>query len=300
MVRISVIVPNYNHAKYLEQRIDTILDQTYQDWEIIILDDNSEDNSREIIDVYIKRYPSIKCFYNESNSGNPFKQWDLGVSKATGEYIWIAESDDFADPLFLERSAQLLSENPSLGLVYCNSIVTDEETNSEYLISDSKKNLQNNKWSEDYLNGGRDEINECLFRQNTINNVSGVLFRKSSYIEAGYAAHSMKYCGDWFLYIRILLRSDIGYISTPLNTLRLHARSSNKDYYTDSTYLSEVLMIYSFINSEIRLNLKKKLGMLRVLTGIIRRMLSRGRIPQFSMISKILFAKNKRWQSDQL
>lgn len=299
MLKISVIVPNYNHAKYLEQRIDTILDQTYRDYEIIILDDNSEDNSREIIDAYTKRYPSIKSFYNESNSGNPFKQWDLGVSKATGEFIWIAESDDFADPLFLERSAQLLTDNPSLGLVYCNSKVIDEVTNTEYLTSDGKKNLHNNKWSEDYINDGRDEISECLFRQNTINNASSVLFRKSRYIEAGYAGHSLKYCGDWFLYIRILLRSDIGYISTPLNTLRLHARSSYKDYFTDSTYLLEVLMIFSFINSEIRLNLIKKLGMLRVLSGIIRRMLIRGRIPQFNMIRKILFAKNKMWQSEQ-
>jgi glycosyltransferase involved in cell wall biosynthesis len=298
MVKISVIVPNYNHAKYLEQRIDSILDQTYRDYEIIILDDNSEDNSREIIDAYIKRYPSIKSLYNESNSGNPFKQWDLGVSKATGEFIWIAESDDFADPLFLERSAQVLTDNPSMGLVYCNSTVIEEETGTKYLISHRKTNLQN-KWSEDYSNSGRAEISECLFRQNTINNASSVLFRKSSYVEAGYAGHSMKYCGDWFLYIRILLRSDIGYISTPLNTLRLHARSSYKDYYTDSTYLGEVLMIYSFINSEIRLNLKKKLGMLRVLSGIRRRMLIRGRIPQFNMITKILFAKNKMWRSDQ-
>lgn len=292
MVKISVIVPNYNHAKYLEQRIDTILDQTYRDYEIIILDDNSEDNSREIINAYIKRYPSIKTFYNESNSGNPFKQWDLGVSKATGEFIWIAESDDFADPLFLERSAQVLTDNPSMGLVYCNSTVIDEESGTKYLVSHRKTNLRQ-KWSEDYSNGGIAEISECLFRQNTINNASSVLFRKSKYIEARYADHSMKYCGDWFLYIRILLISDIGYISAPLNTLRLHAGSSNKEYYAGSTYLQEVLMIYSFVKSQIRLNLKQKLGMLRVLSGIIRRMLIRGRIPQLKMISKILNSINK-------
>ena len=76
---VSVIVPNYNHAPYLRERIDSILNQTFQDFELILLDDCSPDNSREIINSY-KDNPHVShIVLNEENSGNTFVQWDLGV-----------------------------------------------------------------------------------------------------------------------------------------------------------------------------------------------------------------------------
>jgi glycosyltransferase involved in cell wall biosynthesis len=296
MVKISVIVPNYNHAKYLNQRIDTILNQTLQDFELIILDDNSEDNSLEIIDDYISRIPYIKSYYNDSNSGSTFKQWDFGVNKSNGEFIWIAESDDFAEPEFLERSSAILINNPDIGLVYCNSKIIDEQRKTEFFTADLKTKLDGSKWSNDYSNNGKREINDHLFRHNTINNVSGVLFRKSKYFEAGLADHSMKYCGDWFLYIRILLLSDIAYISSPLNTFRLHAGSSLNEYYRSSPYLLEVLRIYLFIGSHISLTPGKKITMARFLFAIMYRILLNGNVPEFRAILKILL-KDKRQMS---
>jgi glycosyltransferase involved in cell wall biosynthesis len=84
---ISVIVPNYNHAKFLKERIDSILNQTIQDFELIILDDCSTDNSREIIESY-RQLPNVSIFYNSKNSGSPFKQWKKGINRAKGKYIW--------------------------------------------------------------------------------------------------------------------------------------------------------------------------------------------------------------------
>ena len=90
---VSVIVPNYNHAQYLEKRIDTVLNQTYQNIEVIILDDKSKDNSIEVIEQY-RNHPKVaQIILNEQNTGSPFKQWDKGISAANGELIWIAESD---------------------------------------------------------------------------------------------------------------------------------------------------------------------------------------------------------------
>lgn len=270
---VSVIIPNYNHAKYLRQRIDTILSQTYRDFEIIILDDCSTDNSREIIDDYTSRFSFIKRYYNTSNSGNAFTQWDLGVNKAKGEFIWIAESDDFADPAFLEKSSAILTNNENVGIVYCNSNVIDEQNNTLYSSSEFKVRLNKSKWLKSYIVSGRDEISEYLYRNSTINNISGVLFRKKKYIEAGFADHSMKFCGDWFLYIRILLISDIAYISEPLNTLRLHSDSSFHNYFSSNRYLMETRRVYSFILKQHKLSLKKKLLMAITLLRIIRRRL---------------------------
>ena len=88
---VSVIIPNYNHAKYLNQRIDSVLNQTYQNFEVIILDDCSPDNSKQVIEAY-RGHPKISTIvYNEQNSGTTFKQWDKGLQLAKGEWVWIAD-----------------------------------------------------------------------------------------------------------------------------------------------------------------------------------------------------------------
>ena len=97
MPRVTVVTPNYNHAKYLPERIDSILAQTFQDFELLILEDASTDNSREVIESYTG-HQNVRAAFNKENNGSPFKQWNLGLSQAKGEYVWFAESDDYADP----------------------------------------------------------------------------------------------------------------------------------------------------------------------------------------------------------
>jgi glycosyltransferase involved in cell wall biosynthesis len=248
---------------------------------MIILDDCSTDGSRDIIDDYTSRFPFITSYYNSINSGSPFIQWDAGVNKAKGEFIWIAESDDFAEPSFLERTTSVMNENTTLGLVYCDSKVTDESNKSEYFVSEKKTLLSRTKWLHDYLNTGRKEIADYLYLANTISNVSGVLFRKSKYSEAGFANHSLKFCGDWFIYLRILLISDVAYIAEPLNNYRLHADSTFHSYFNSNTYLKEVIKIYSFVINHIRLAPKKKFLMaVYLLRIILRRLLHLIRIGQ--------------------
>jgi glycosyltransferase involved in cell wall biosynthesis len=264
-----VIIPNYNHAEYLKQRINSILNQTYRDFELIILDDCSTDNSREIIDDYTSHFPFITSYYNDSNSGSPFIQWDSGVKKAKGEFIWIAESDDYAEADFLEKTTAIMDKNENAGLVYCNSNIIDNQTQTEYLSSNLSKHLHSSKWLHDHVSRGMEELSEYMYLNCTIHNVSGVLFRKSKYVEAGLADHSMKFCGDWLIYIRILLISDIAYISEPLNTLRLHSNSTFNSYYASNTYLKEVIRTYAFVIKHIKLSPKKVFLMLYSILYII-------------------------------
>src|SRR5579864_2284139 len=102
MPTVSVVVPNYNHARFLPERIESILRQTYQDFELILLDDRSTDDSRAILSQY-GGDPRVTIEFNDVNSGSTFKQWNKGVRLARGRYIWIAESDDYADDRLLER-----------------------------------------------------------------------------------------------------------------------------------------------------------------------------------------------------
>src|SRR5690606_8575004 len=95
---ISVVVPNYNYERFMLQRLYSILYQTVKINELIILDDCSKDNSRELIDelyIKLKPYIDIKIIYNETNSGSAFKQWEKGFEVAESDYIWIAEADDY-------------------------------------------------------------------------------------------------------------------------------------------------------------------------------------------------------------
>jgi len=267
-MKVSVIIPSYNHSKYLKQRIDSVLNQTFKDFELIIIDDCSTDNSRDIINDYTSRFPDIESFFNTVNSGIPFIQWDEGVKKAKGEYIWIAESDDFACQSFLEKTTAIMDKNDNLGIVYCDSKVINELNDSQYLVSDKRRFFKKSEWENNYTREGKCEIYNHLFLANILNNVSALIFRKNKYIDAGLAGGSMKFCGDWFLYLRVLMISDIAYIAEPLNNYRLHSGSAFSKYYEDNTYLSEVKKIYSYELKNIRLSPVKRsliaLSLLRI------------------------------------
>ncbi|MCG6552157.1 MAG: glycosyltransferase family 2 protein [Candidatus Magnetominusculus sp. LBB02] len=117
---LSVVMPNYNDAKYISTAIEAVLGQTYQPDEFIICDDNSTDNSAEIIAAYARRYPVIKFIKNETNMGNVSIVNRL-IETARGDYIYAAASDDYIMPGFLEQSMNMLSKYPDAG--YCATYV---------------------------------------------------------------------------------------------------------------------------------------------------------------------------------
>lgn len=223
--KISVIVPNYNHARFLRQRIDSILNQTFGDLELIVLDDASSDGSHNVLAQYYPR-PRVRMVVNTKNSGAAFPQWNRGIALARGEYVWIAESDDSADPHFLERLLPLLDENPTAGLAYCQSRLINPEGveigNSLGWTSD----LDPVRWEKDFVNNGADEIRKYLIVKNTIPNASAVLLRRSVLLQTMPADTSYKLCGDWLHWGKVLSLADVAYTSVPLNHWRLDSSNS--------------------------------------------------------------------------
>ena len=127
MPKISIIVPNYNHSSFLNERLDSIFNQTFQDFEVILLDDKSTDNSTEILRHYTQNEKVSHFIINKKNSGSPFKQWKKGIELAKGEFIWIAESDDTCDLNFLEEQIKALQQNDitvAKTLILSNNIKT--------------------------------------------------------------------------------------------------------------------------------------------------------------------------------
>lgn len=121
----SVIIPNYNHAPYLHERIDSVLNQTFKDFEVILLDDKSQDGSCEILLSYQSNPHVTHIVLNERNSGSTFKQWHKGFELSQGKYIWIAESDDFADIHFLQSAYDVIQKESNVTLAYFKSNIVD-------------------------------------------------------------------------------------------------------------------------------------------------------------------------------
>lgn len=222
---VSVIIPNYNHSPYLKRRIDSVLAQTYKDFELIILDDKSTDNSRDIIDSYRNNPKISKIIYNEENSGSTFKQWNKGVSLANGEYIWIAESDDIADSLLLETLLAGIQKTDSV-LAYCDLYKIDANDNNignwRYRYQD---NFDVSIFGADFSMKGDGYINKYLSFENTIPNASGVLFSKEAYLAIGGVDEDIKYCADWLLWLKLLSKGNVFYTSQQLNYFRRHEGS---------------------------------------------------------------------------
>jgi glycosyltransferase involved in cell wall biosynthesis len=274
MPKVSIIIPNYNHAAFLEQRIDSIRKQTFRDYELIILDDGSTDGSLNIIRRHRELEPAVRISVNERNSGNPFKQWDRGVELARGDYVWIAESDDLASPEFLAEMTPVLDRHRDVGLVHCRTVYVDDSGARIERPPETDERRQG-----DYFNTGRDEVEQYLCQYNTIPNVSGILFRRSSYAAAAPADADMQYCGDWFLYIRLLMQANIAYRAKPLNFFRFHEGSSRKRYYADQRYLHELLRVYAFVVGELSLSLRAQKGMRTQLARHVCLSLGNGFVP---------------------
>ena len=222
--KVSVIIPNYNHAPFLRRRLESVLNQTYRDFEVIYLDDASTDDSDAVFAEFAAD-ERIRAFRNTANSGIPGKQWNKGVLQARGEYIWIAESDDYADERFLEVLVLQLEEHPTAGIVYCQSLVVDEDGEVIGSYDHHTEDFDLNRWKKDYFNRGKDELTDYLLYKNTIPNASAVLFRKRIYEEAGFADEWIRYCGDWLMWVRMLMISDLVFVAESLNYHRRHVGS---------------------------------------------------------------------------
>ena len=222
--RISVIVPNFNYARYLEIRLNSIFNQTRQDFEVIYLDDASTDNSREEYER-LAGDPRMRAIFNQRNSGVAFRQWNKGVREARGEFIWIAEADDVADPRLLEVLIQRLESDPQCGIAYCASQFIDEQGNVTGRAEDELSSLDADRWHHDFVSQGRDECSRYLIQRNTIFNASAVVFRREVYLQAGEADENLKLCGDWITWAKMLFHSNLAYVAEPLNSFRRHGQS---------------------------------------------------------------------------
>ena len=221
---VSVIIPNYNHAPYLKERIDSVLNQTYQDFEVIILDDCSPDNSVEVIEQYRSNPHVSHILINEQNTRNTFIQWERGISMAKGRYIWIAESDDVAEPQLLETLIGQLEQHPDASVAFCHSRLIDADG---ALLSE--QNTKNPAQPGQITIDGSCTFLRHLLIFNYIYNASMAVFRRDVYDRANPDYKQFRYCGDWHFWASVCAAGRVIEVYDMLSRFRQHQRKVTED-----------------------------------------------------------------------
>jgi glycosyltransferase involved in cell wall biosynthesis len=249
--RVSVVIPNYNYANYLEPRINSVISQNFPIYELIILDDASTDESLDIIDKVASSVTvDVRLSVNEANTGSPFTQWHKGVCLARGDLVWIAEADDLCAPEFLQEVIAPFQDE-SVVLSYCQSKQLGEDGKilcPDYL--DYVADISSVKWTNYYVNDGHREIREAMAVKNTIPNVSGVVFRRST-IDAVLNDHldeieKFRVAGDWLTYVYVLSHGKVAFSPRPLNRHRRHQSGVTLSKF-DISQLEEIMAVQKMI-----------------------------------------------------
>ncbi len=222
---VSVIIPNFNHGKFLADRFESVIQQTFSDLEIILLDDCSTDESNAVLSK-LAQHPKVTAYVqNEKNSGSPFRQWNVGINKAKGRFIWIAESDDYAKPTFLESLVPLMVRSPKAVLGATPSIYMGTDGTLDDIAGINEPFGSQMLTPNTSLISGKEFIWRYMQQGNGLQNASAIVIRNHPQVLSSIPT-DMRYCGDWVTWIRLLKKGDLIYCHEPLNHWRIHPQTT--------------------------------------------------------------------------
>ena len=245
---VTVIIPNYNHAHYLPERMESVFGQTYQNYEVIILDDCSTDDSRNVIEKYRGNPHISQIIYNEENSGGVFRQWKKGLSLAKGELVWIAESDDKCELTFLERLVDCFNKDDALSLAFCKSLQFDDMGNT--LPVGSKELL-------DGIYDSTTFIKRFMSHGCVMLNASACLFSKRAFDAIDDRYTSFRCSGDYMFWTQISEQGNVAVVSAPLNHYRKHDKNTTNGGFQRGINQKESKIVIDYILEKGYINRKE-------------------------------------------
>lgn len=261
---ISVVFTSYNHKEYLKQALDSLVNQTYQNLEIIIIDDCSTDGSQEILKEY-QHLQNINLKLSDVNSGSYVNSSNLGASLATGEFILFAQCDDYAVPNQIEKLLGPFYNNINIGVVYSKSNLVDDH--GTYLQDDLQGRelaFKNHIKKSPIINGN--EMRKFLSFSCVIPNLSAALIKNSLFKEVGLS-NQFLVVADWELWLNFSEKTDFYYLNEPLNNFRQHATTIRSKIKIKTQIVEIFNMFYNHLNAyQLKGNDKK---MIRIGAGAV-------------------------------
>ena len=261
---VSVIVPNYNHSKFLRERLESIYNQTYQNFDVVLLDDASTDDSLAILQEYCDRYPErTKLIVNDKNGGNVFLQWAKGLENATGDIVWIAESDDYSELNFLETMLPAFRYQ-SVRIAFAQSYFMKNGrqiwTTQEYL-----SDLPDLNWEKDWMISAHQLVQHGFAVHNVIANVSSALIRNVTGISKRLleVSSGMKLSGDWNFYLELIRGGTVAYSANTINYYRVHDSSTSLQVQETESYYREFERVSCYIAENYKIDFSVFQGILQ-------------------------------------
>ncbi|MGE3277348.1 MAG: glycosyltransferase family 2 protein [Vicinamibacterales bacterium] len=273
MPAVSVVVPTYNHAPFLERRLRSILDQTWQDFDVLVLDDASTDATPAVLERF-EAHPRVRIERQPENSGSPFRQWNAGLVRTDSAFVWIAESDDEADPRFLETLVSRMQLYPRCGLAFAQSLSIDAEGHASGTLRRWTDHVDPAHWLWDYVNGGRDECARYLAVANTIPSASAVVFQRQAFVDAGGAPEHLRLAGDWLTWFRLLLGTDVAFVAEPLNRHRSHAGTVRAGLADDARWWDETLSVWQVVRESLPLPVATRRRIVDIVREVVVRLMA--------------------------
>lgn len=232
--KVSVCIPVYNGSEYIAESIDSVLVQTYKDFELIVCDNCSTDNTEEIVRSFNdSRIRYVRNQKNLGGVGNANRCLEL----ALGDYIYILHHDDCMMPDNLERKVRLLDEHPDVGFVHSNLLLIDSK--GEVIAS----NIWNEDSRHDYIENGikvfQRFVTDLPHGANIF--IGAVLARRECYVRIGGFSPELPYCDDSEMWMRMALFFNVACIGTPLLKYRVHPASATSSLgdHTSIPFLTE-------------------------------------------------------------
>lgn len=220
--RVSLIVASYNHARYLPARMECLINQTYDDIEIVVIDDCSPDNSVDVLRNY-ENHPKVRLIVREENGG-----WvtvsNQGIAESTGEFVIFANCDDSCETTLVERLVQSMQQHETAGIAFCRSLMVDE---NDQIIGDDftirEQAFQDLCQDDTFID--RRTMHRFLLRACVIPNLSQAMIRRNCFAQSDQLTEQYKACSDWDLFFRIAEHFDFSYVAEPLNHFRQHGKT---------------------------------------------------------------------------
>ncbi|MFA6160266.1 MAG: glycosyltransferase [Parcubacteria group bacterium] len=240
---VSVVIPFYNHEKFIAKTIQSVLDQTYQNWEMLIVDDCSRDGSWSIIQEWAKKDSRIKAFRNNENKGL-IPNWKFLIDNSKGDYIAFLEGDDVFYPENLKSKMRIFEQYPKIGMVYCNFCAIDAKGN--ILIHDYYKKLGISTYRNQMIQPAEYLYSKLL----PFSTYSQIMIRKNVIAISGYPRsfaleEKIFLPSDWDFNFLVSTKNEIYYIDEILLQYRKHPNNNSADIFKVCNQLEIILDSYA-------------------------------------------------------
>lgn len=220
MPKISVVFTSYNHREYLEEALEGIINQSFKDFELIIIDDCSTDGSQDILKNYVVD-PRVKLFLLEKNTGSYVYSSNLGASKASAEYIIFAQCDDYAEKTQLDKLFRFSQIYPQIGVIFSSSEFVDKKGRSLGSDFNSREKRFKRHCCKDTIIPGS-LMSKFLLHSCVIPNLSAALIKRSLFEKLKGLSPNYFVLADWDFWLKMSLECDFFYIRECLNNFRQH------------------------------------------------------------------------------